>query len=69
MITADTLRELPGLRASDLPGLTPEQHHQLIELISASNARQERDYADAVDQSLSMVPALLRGTLRKMVLG
>ena len=69
MMTPETLRQQTGLRAQDLPGLSEEQHRQLLDLISATNARQERDYAEAVDQSLSMVPALLRGTIRKIILG
>ena len=66
---SEPLQEQPGLRAGDLPGLTPAQHEQLLALIRASHVRQEQDYADALEHGLGLVPAFLRGTVRRMILG
>lgn len=65
----EPLHDQPGLRASELSGLSHAQHEQLLALIRASHARQEQDYADALEQGLSLVPAFMRGTVRRMILG
>jgi len=69
MTIQDQLQNLPGLRAADLPELGEEQHRQLLALIRATNDKQEHEYASALDHALALVPGVLRGTIRKMILG
>jgi hypothetical protein len=52
-----------------LTDLAPGQRQQLAALIRSARRLQEEEYATAFDKALSHVPALLRGTIRKMITG
>lgn len=50
-------------------GLTDEQRAHLAALIAQARERQSRELHEAAEQALSMVPRLLRGTVKKLVMG
>jgi hypothetical protein len=69
MAASDALPFLPGLTPETLAPLSPEQRLQLQGLLKAATKAQERDYAAAFDKALAHVPAILRGTIRKIIAG
>ncbi len=60
---------LPGLSPAVLRSLDDRQQDALLAVLKAAEKQQERDFADALDESLKHVPALLRKTIRKMITG
>lgn len=60
---------LPGLDSSVLRAMDAEQQAALLSALKMADKQQQRDYADALDESLKHVPALLRKTIRKMITG
>lgn len=69
MAASDALPSLPGLAPATLAPLSPEQRLQFQTLLKAAGHAQERDYAEAFDKALAHVPAILRGTIRKIIAG
>ncbi len=69
MAAPDSLRDLPGLNPDDLAPLSSAERQSLLDLIRAARVTQEAEYRSAMDQALSHVPALLRGTIRKIISG
>lgn len=65
----DLVSRLPGLDPAVLKALDTPAQQALLTAIKVAEKQQERDYADALDESLKHVPALLRKTIRKMITG
>ncbi|MDQ8036457.1 MAG: hypothetical protein REI12_03485 [Pedobacter sp.] len=65
----DLVSRLPGLDPAVLKALDAQAQQALLAAIKAAEKQQDRDYADALDESLKHVPALLRKTIRKMITG
>ncbi|MGH8492305.1 MAG: hypothetical protein ACRERR_04275 [Moraxellaceae bacterium] len=68
-ISGELALRLPGLNPAVLASLDEAQQQALLAAFKAAEKQQERDYADALDESLKHVPALLRKTIRKMIIG
>lgn len=61
--------DLASLLGHPAPELAPEQRQQLAAAIRNARRLQEEEYGTAFDKALAHVPALLRGTIRKMITG
>ncbi len=69
---ADSLRRELGRSAADLPPLatlSPEHRQYLADLIRAAKKQQRAALADSTERALHHVPALLRGVVRRVLLG
>lgn len=69
MATLHSLQNLPGLKAEDIAALSPADQQKLLTIIQSARKVQEAEYRDAMEQALSHVPGLLRGTIRKIISG
>lgn len=67
--TDELASHLPGLDSAVLGALDGQQQEALLAALVAAEKQQQRNYADALDESLKHVPALLRKTIRKMITG
>lgn len=67
--SSELVSHLPGLDSSVLRAMDTEQQAALLSALKTADKQQQRDYADALDESLKHVPALLRKTIRKMITG
>ncbi len=68
--TLTALQEKLGSAAALLPSLTPlddADQARLCALIDSAKAKQAESLAAATEESLDHVPALLRGTIRKLL--
>ncbi len=61
--------QLPGLDPVIIGALDATQQNALLAALRAAEKQQQGDYAKALDESLKHVPALLRKTIRKMIIG
>lgn len=69
MAALKSLKELPGIKAEDLASLSPAEQQKLLDIINTACRVQEEEYRTAMDQALSHVLGLLRGTVRKIIAG
>lgn len=69
MAALQSLHDLPGLNPDDLAALSAADRQKLLDIIRAACRTQEKEYRDAMEQALSHVPGLLRGTIRKIIAG
>lgn len=60
---------LPGVATPGLDALDPAELDTLARLVAEATHRQESDLAAAIDSGLTIVPRLLRGTVRKALFG
>jgi hypothetical protein len=67
--SSELVSHLPGLDVGVLHAMDARQQAALLAALKAAEQQQQRDYADALDESLKHVPALLRKTIRKMITG
>lgn len=68
-MTAPSLPTRQGLDPAVLKNLSDEERQRLLALVATAGRLQEIEYHTAFDQALKHVPALLRRTLRNMILG
>ncbi len=69
---ADCLQRELGRSAADVPSLvtlSPEHRQHLATLIRAAKQRQRAALADSTERALQHVPALLRGVVRRVLVG
>jgi hypothetical protein len=64
---AALLAELRGADLAFLDTLPPEAQARLLEAIRATRRRQKQLLDEAINHGLSMTPALLRGTLKRIL--
>lgn len=57
----------PDPALAPLERLSPEARAELSRLVADARERQRREVKQAIDASLDHVPALLRGTIRKLL--
>ncbi len=70
MSAADTLEaELGGQPPDGLSALDATERGALVGVLRDAKERQSRELEEAVEQSLGVVPRLLRGTIRKVLFG
>jgi hypothetical protein len=69
MPTLHSLDNLPGIKPADIESLSPAEQKKLLSVIQNAQRVQETEYKDAMEQALSHVPGLLRGTIRKIISG
>lgn len=69
MATLHSLKDLPGLNPKDIESLSAADQQKLLSIIQNATKTQEEEYRDAMEQALSHVPRLLRGTIRKIISG
>lgn len=69
MTSSELQKQLPDLNPSVLQALDASQQQTLLSMLKTAGKQQEQDYANALDEGLKHVPALLRKTVRKMILG
>lgn len=67
--TQDDLQALLGRGTAGLDTLSAADRQKLAAAIRSARRIQEDEYRDAFDKALSHVPALLRGTIRRMIAG
>jgi molybdopterin-binding protein len=65
---ANTLK-VPVTELEDLSVLSEMQISQLDGLITAAQQKQRQTLNDAIENGLNYVPAILRGTVKKIVRG
>jgi hypothetical protein len=65
---ANTLK-VPVTELEDLSVLSETQLSQLEGLITAAQQKQRQTLNDAIENGLNYVPAILRGTVKKIVRG
>jgi hypothetical protein len=65
---ANTLK-VPATELEDLSALSESQLSQLDGLITAAQQKQRQTLNDAIENGLNDVPAILRGTVKKIVRG
>jgi hypothetical protein len=69
MATIDSLQQLPGFSPARLDALSPGDRQRLLDTLRTARRVQDQDYQTAIDKALSHVPALLRGSFRKIIMG
>lgn len=69
MAALDSLQKLPGFDPERLAPLPATDQQKLLDALHAARKAQDHDYQVAFDKALSHVPALLRGTIRKIIAG
>lgn len=69
MAALKSLKELPGITPEDLASLSEADQNKLLAIINTACRVQEDEYRAATDQALSHAPSLLRGTIRKIIVG
>ena len=67
--TRDDLHALLGRGPAGLDKLSAADRQQLADALRAARHTQEDEYRDAFEKALTHVPALLRGTIRRMITG
>ncbi len=65
---ASTLK-VPATELTDLSALSDAQLSQLDGLITAAQQKQRQTLNDAIENGLNFVPAILRGTVKKIIRG
>jgi len=65
---ASTLK-VPATELPDLSSLSAAQLSQLDGLITAAQQKQRQTLNDAIENGLNFVPAILRGTVKKILRG
>ena len=65
---ANTLK-VPATELADLSALSETQLAELDGLITAAQQKQRQSLSDAIENGLNYVPAILRGTVKKIVKG
>jgi hypothetical protein len=65
---ANTLK-VPATELEDLSVLSETQLSELDGLITAAQQKQRQTLNDAIENGLNYVPAILRGTVKKIVRG
>ncbi|MDE2422249.1 MAG: hypothetical protein KGO49_13840 [Gammaproteobacteria bacterium] len=65
---ANTLK-VPATELADLSTLSETHIAKLDELITAAQQKQRQTLNDAIENGLNYVPAILRGTVKKIVRG
>jgi hypothetical protein len=65
---ANTLK-VPATELEDLSVLSETQLSRLDGLITAAQQKQRQTLNDAIENGLNYVPAILRGTVKKIVRG
>ncbi|GAC1379940.1 MAG: hypothetical protein NVS3B3_22590 [Aquirhabdus sp.] len=65
---ANTLK-VPATELEDLSILSETQLSQLDGLITAAQQKQRQTLNDAIENGLNFVPAILRGTVKKIIRG
>jgi hypothetical protein len=63
------LEETLGRVPSGLNTLSEAQQQKLLSIIFAAHKAHQAEYSVAFEKSLKHVPALLRGTVRKIITG
>lgn len=66
-IRAELQRELGGEDQGILAALSEAQQSALLDAIRETRRRQKRVLDDAVNEGMRLVPALLRGTLKRIL--
>lgn len=66
-VHAELLRELRGVEPRVLAPLTPTEQTTLLAAIRATRQRQKQALDDAINEGMRLVPALLRGPLRRIL--
>jgi hypothetical protein len=67
---ARTLEAELGGRAPDgLAALSEEQRQAFADVLHVAKASQSHELESAIEQSLGVVPRMLRGTIRKILFG
>jgi hypothetical protein len=61
--------ELGGRAPDGLAALSHEQRRAFAQVIGDAKARQSHELEAAIEQSLGVVPRLVRGTIRKILFG
>jgi len=61
--------ELGGRAPDELAALSAKDLRAFADVIRDAKARQSQELEAAVEQSLGVVPRLLRGTIRKILFG
>lgn len=69
MAALKSLKELPGIKPEDLAALSEADQNKLLDIINTACRVQEDEYRTATEKALSHVPGLLRGTVRKIIIG
>lgn len=69
MAALDSLQKLPGFDPARLKPLAAADQQKLLDAMRTARKSQEQEYQVAFDKALSHVPALLRGTIRKIIAG
>ncbi|MGH3947796.1 MAG: hypothetical protein ACRDSE_01530 [Pseudonocardiaceae bacterium] len=59
--------QIAGTLPAGIAGLKPEHRRMLADLIAEARRRQGTNLAAATEESVKIVPALLRGPVRKAV--
>lgn len=65
----DDLRTLLGNAPAGLAGLNAADQQQLIDTLRRARVAQHADHSAAFEKALAHVPALLRGTVRRIING
>ena len=65
---ANTLK-VPATELADLSALSEAELAKLNGLITAAQQKQRQTLNDAIENGLNYVPAILRGTVKKIVRG
>lgn len=63
----DLAAELRGADLSAVSSLSTHAQRQLLDAIRATRKRQQQALDAAIEQGLSMTPALLRGALKRIL--
>ncbi|HKY91012.1 MAG TPA: hypothetical protein VJM11_08230 [Nevskiaceae bacterium] len=66
-LNPDLAAELRGADLSVVGALPADAQRQLLEAIRATRKRQQQALDAAIEQGLSMTPALLRGALKRIL--
>ena len=66
---AAALGPAPDPALAPLERLAPEVRAELSHLVAEARERQRREVHVAIDTALTHVPAVLRGTIRKLLFG
>ncbi len=61
--------ELGGQAPDGLAALSEQERRAFASVLHDAKARQSQELESAIEQSLDVVPRLLRGTIRRMLFG